>query len=175
MTSRRIGIGAVVVAAVALALLAVALRLSSSRTWAAERPCGKRGDGYGAATVNMRWRWSDPVQVGMGYETARSIAEHVGPYEFEPPGSHPRPQDVPCDVASSVAFSAADSWSKRRQTSEWITAGWRGYAVGPSYRFHCFVSRRTPARVDETCVHRADRRAGEIKVQFTAHRFHTGA
>jgi hypothetical protein len=175
MLSRKMGVVVVVVAAVALALLAVALRASTSRPWAAERACGKKGDGYGSLTVNLRWGWSDPLQVAMSYETARSIARHVGPDEFDPPDSHPLPQDVPCDVAGSVAFTAADSWSKRQQTSAWIAAGWRGYAVGPSYRFHCVVSRPTPAAVDETCVHRADRRAGEIRVRFTAHRFHMRA
>jgi hypothetical protein len=131
-----------------------------------DRNCGTAREG--GLTTNERWETIGPWHVRMSYKTARSIAERVGPSEFQPSGSHPSPKDVPCVVASSVAFAAADAWSVRHATSEWISARWTGYASGPSFGgFHCIVTTPRAGTVGETCTHQADRHAGQITVQLT--------
>jgi hypothetical protein len=103
----------------------------------------------------------------MSSATARSIGRRVGPGEFQPSDSHPPAKDVPCVVASSVAFAGADSWSIHKQTDDWVSAAWASYASGPSFgRFHCRATRDGASKVREKCVHRADRHAGAITVEF---------
>lgn len=129
------------------------------------RDCGTARGGF--VTTNDRWQSSGPWHVEMSAATARSIARRVGPNEFQPPGSHPPAKDVPCVVASSVAYAAADSWSIRKATDDWVSVAWASYASGPSFgRFHCRASRHRAGRVNETCNHRADRHAGAITVEF---------
>src|SRR5206468_1249000 len=50
------------------------------------RNCGTSRDG--GLTVNERWETVGPWHVSMSYATARSIAQRVGPSEFQPSGSH---------------------------------------------------------------------------------------
>jgi hypothetical protein len=104
----------------------------------------------------------------MSYETARTIARRVGPSEFQPPGSHPQPSEVPCVVASAVAFAGANAWAARQKSPDWVRVRWTGYASGPSFgRFRCVVTARHRGAIDETCTHKPDRHAGAIVVQFT--------
>ena len=129
------------------------------------RDCGTARGGF--VTTNDRWQSSGPWHVEMSAATARSIARRVGPNEFQPRGSHPPAKDVPCVVASSVAYAGADSWSIRKATDDWVSVAWASYASGPSFgRFHCRASRHGAGRVNETCNHRADRHAGAITVEF---------
>jgi hypothetical protein len=52
-------------------------------------------------------------------------------------------------------------------TDDWVSVGWASYASGPSFgRFHCRASRHGAGRVNEECIHQADRHAGEITVNF---------
>jgi hypothetical protein len=130
------------------------------------RNCGTSRDG--GLTANERWETIGPWHVSMSYATARSIAERVGPNEFQPSGSHPLPKEVPCVVASSVAFAAANRWSIRHGTYEEVSPKWTGYASGPSLgRFRCFVTSRRAAAVRQSCIHAADRHAGRISVDLT--------
>jgi hypothetical protein len=129
------------------------------------RDCGTARASF--VTANDRWQSSGPWHVEMSAATARSIARRVGPGEFQPPDSHPPARDVPCVVASSVAYAGADSWSIRKATDDWINAAWASYASGPSFgRFHCQVRGRHSRAITETCSHNADRHAGEITVDF---------
>jgi hypothetical protein len=138
---------------------------SSHRASPYDRDCGTVRDGF--VTTNDRWRSAGPWHVEMSAATARSIAERVGPNEFQPPGSHPHAKDVPCVVASSVAGVAAETWSEDGATDDWVRVAWASHASGPSFgRFHCHASRSGAGRVNETCDHRADRHAGAITVEF---------
>jgi hypothetical protein len=133
------------------------------------RSCGTAREGF--STINDQWESRGPWHVRMSYATARNIAARVGPNEFEPPDSHPPPQNVPCVVASSVAFVAANAWSVRRATNDWISAAWASYASGPSFgRFHCIVTSRPSDNTSERCTHRADRHAGRIIVGLVIRR-----
>lgn len=119
-------------------------------------------------TTDEQWITNGPWSVAMSYETARSIARQVGPSEFQPADSHPPPGDVPCDVASSVAGAAADAWTHWDSERGSFSAGWTGYASGPSYgRFYCTGKKRRDGGAVETCTHAADRHAGEIAVRLT--------
>lgn len=119
-------------------------------------------------TRDLQWETSGPWQVSMSYATARSIALRVGPYEFQPPTSHPAPRDVPCDAALTVALAGANAWTHWHSERGSLTAGWTGYATGPSYgRFDCTGTKRRDDGAVETCTHQADKHAGEITVRFT--------
>jgi len=162
---RTICSGAVVVLLLASAATATALSVHANVS-PYNRDCGTARQG--GMTKNWRWKTNGPWHVRMSYETARSIARRVGPYEFQPPASHPPPRDVPCVVASSVAFAGADAWAARQESPEWVSVRWTGYASGPSFgRFRCVVTARRPRAIDETCTHEADRHAGAIVVEFT--------
>jgi hypothetical protein len=127
--------------------------------------CGSARAGF--ITTNERWESSGPWHVKLSFESARSIARRVGPGEFQPPSSHPAAKDVPCVVASSVAFRGANAWSTWSSNSGSMTAGWASYAAGPSFgRFVCTGVGRRAGGARETCIHRADRHAGQITVQF---------
>jgi hypothetical protein len=107
----------------------------------------------------------------MSLATARGIARRVGPYEFEPAGSHPPPGAVPCDIASTVAFDAADRWSVVMPAVRFsIESGWRGYATGPIFPFQCLVAAHTSVSARITCTHTADTHAGAIQVWLTPRR-----
>ncbi len=135
------------------------------------RDCENAGHG-GFLTPNERWESSPPWHVQLSVATARSIAKRVGPAEFQPPGSHPPTKEVPCAVASAVAFAGARAWSVRQATDDWVRAGWTGYSYGPSFgRFRCRASRHRSNRVTERCTHTADRHTGEITVEFTVRPF----
>lgn len=108
----------------------------------------------------------------MSDATAESIARRVGPYEFKPLTSHPAPEDVPCDAAETVALAGANAWTRWHSERGSFTAGWTGYATGPSYgRFDCTGTKRRDGGAVETCTHQADRHAGEIVVRFTIAKF----
>jgi len=118
-------------------------------------------------TTDEQWVTNGPWHVEMSYETARGIARHVGPYEFDPPDSHPAPRYVPCNVASSVANAAADAWTHWHGEKGSVASGWTGYSVGPRYSFDCNGVRRRDGGAVETCTHQADRHAGRIVVRLT--------
>jgi hypothetical protein len=122
------GVCARVALAVALSSGAAACA-TSTKASPYNRDCGTAGGGF--VTTNDRWKSSGPWHVEMSAATARSIARRVGPNEFQPSGSHPRAKDVPCVVASSVAYAGADSWSIREATDGWVSVAWASYASGP--------------------------------------------
>lgn len=154
----------VIIAAGVLAL-AVGCGTGTKQSSVHDTGCGSVRDGF--VTVNERWESSGPWHVKMSSETARSIARRVGPKEFQPPSSHPAAKEVPCVVASSVAFGGANARSRWRSNSGSMTARWASYAAGPSFgRFSCTGVRRRTGGAEETCIHRADRHAGQITVQF---------
>jgi hypothetical protein len=157
----------VLVATVALAVTTGTAAASSS--WRVERSCGTPREG--ALTRNERWETTGPWRVRMSLATARGIARHVGPYEFQPADSHPPPSAVPCDIASTVSFDATDRWSVVLPAMRFsIESGWRGYATGPIFLFRCLVTARTSASARITCTHTADRHAGLVQVWLTARR-----
>ena len=130
-----------------------------------DESCGTPREG--GVTGDEQWKTSGPWHVSMSYATAKSIAARVGPYEFQPPSSHPAPQDVPCDAASTVALAGADAWTHWHSELGSFAAGWTGYAAGPSYgRFDCTGTKRRDGGAIETCSHHADRHAGAIVVRF---------
>jgi hypothetical protein len=106
----------------------------------------------------------------MTLATAREIAGHVGPYEFQPANSHPPASAVPCDIASSVAYDATDRWSVLFKNSFTIESGWRGYAVGPIFPFRCTVTTHTRVSAQIACFHAADTHAGAVHVWLSARR-----
>jgi hypothetical protein len=158
---RRIGSGAVVI----LLVSGCGTGAANARRWRAHRECGTPQSG--GLTTDEQWVTNGPWYVAMGYETARGIARQVGPYELQPPYSHPAPGDVPCDIASSVALAAADARTHWHSDRGPVTAGWTGYSVGPAYRFDCNGTHRRDRGATETCTHESDRHAGEITVRFT--------
>jgi hypothetical protein len=175
MTSRqRVSSAYGVGLALALLVSCVAAACGSSTKAASDinRDCENAGHG-GFLTPNLRWQSSPPWHVEISATTARSIAKRIGPAEFQPPGSHPPAKTIPCSVASNVAFEGARAWSTRQATDDWITVDWAGYSYGPSLgRFHCRASRLKSNRVTQTCIHKADRNAGDITVKLTVRPFH---
>jgi hypothetical protein len=167
--SRAAASFAVAMAVAVVAYANVAAESARAQGSPYNRNCGTARDGF--ATTNERWESTGPWHITMSYETARSIAKRVGPSEFQPPASHPRPAEVPCAVASAVAFAGANAWTTWHATGGWVSAAWAGYATGPSFgRFHCTGVSRSDGGVKETCTHRADRHAGRITVQFIVRR-----
>jgi hypothetical protein len=157
---RRIGSGAAV-----LLLVSGCATGATKRHWPAHRECGTPQSG--GLTTDEEWITTGPWYVAMSYETARGIARQVGPYELQPPDSHPAPSDVPCDIASSVAIAAADAWTHWHSENGSVMSGWTGYSVGPTYRFDCNGARRRDGGAFETCTHESDRHAGRIVVRLT--------
>jgi len=155
---------------VVAALASAAAQSARAQESPYNRDCGTARDGF-LTTNDLRWESSGPWHITMSYETAASIAKRVGPSEFKPPTSHPAPKDVPCVVASAVAFAGANAWTTWHATSGWVSAAWVGYASGPSFgRFHCIGVTRPDGGAKEICTHLADRHAGRIAVQFIVRR-----
>lgn len=131
--------------------------------------CGTPRDG--GLSGNDKWETLGPWHVSMSYATARSIASRVGPSEFQPPNSHPSPNDVPCDIASAVSQAGTDAFTHWHSTSGTVNSGWTGYAAGPQFSFTCSGKRRSDGGATETCVHVADQHAGRVVVRFTIEAF----
>jgi hypothetical protein len=149
-------------ACAAVALSAVPAVAASSPY---NRNCGTPRDGF--LTVDEKYESSGPWHITMSPQTARNIARRVGPNEFQPAGSHPSATDVPCDAAQSIASAGANAWTQWSANTGTITAGWTGYATGPSFgRFHCTGVTLNDGSVKETCAHRADRHAGSMTGSF---------
>lgn len=162
--ARPYGICARVALAVAVCA-GLAACAKSTKASPYDRECGTARSGF--VTTDDRWQSSGPWHVEMSSATASSIARRVGPSEFQPAGSHPPAKDVPCVVASSVAYVAAESWSIHQAKDESVRVAWASYASGPSFgRFRCLASRAGGKGVEETCLHRADRHAGAITVEL---------
>lgn len=67
-----------------------------------------------------------------------------------------------------MSDAGAEAWTHWHSTMGSFTAGWVGYASGPSYgRFDCAGTSRRDGGAVETCTHHADRHAGQIVVRFT--------
>lgn len=113
---------------------------------------------------------SDPMSVTMSFATASGIAQHVGPSEFQPPGSHPSPAFVPCNIAQSASDAAGMRWGLQRVRRFGIRAGAVGYTGGPPFDFACVLRDAGPRALAGTCVHKESRNVGAVKVEFVIHR-----
>jgi hypothetical protein len=113
---------------------------------------------------------SDPMSVTMSFATASGIAQHIGPGEFQPPGTHPSPTFVPCNIAQSASGAAGTRWALQGVRHFGIRAGALGYTGGPPFDFTCVLRDARPRALAGMCVHRGNDRVGAVKVRFVIHR-----